>query len=320
MCYSVAAAIYISGNLPLYLDASIDGICVDWSLNKHQLARCGAVLCVHSYGVINNIGSLRKICDELCLPLIEDCAVAQASRYDSGEPVGSAGDICILSFGAGKIISAGHGGALLTSDQDIALNANMHTQRLSISNKRSAFKVDRLSSYHTSLYNSLFLGGSYSEIPARFKGMCLEVTRRAISAFDPEYLPTLGDLLADLEEVSQVHLKNFNSHRERLFGYIKSGYVSCMDLPDGSVPWRFNLTLPNRDRYLKKLLTQRKPISSWYPPVDMFFSRREKSMVSTPNIDTYASTVINLWVNNTVREDYFEFIEKSIAEHLSSPG
>ena len=72
------------------------------------------MIAVHGYGSTCDIQSIINICRDKHIPLIEDLAVAQGATVDL-RPVGSFGDLSVVSFGSGKIIDVGHGGAVFTS-------------------------------------------------------------------------------------------------------------------------------------------------------------------------------------------------------------
>lgn len=85
--------------------------------------RTKAVIVTHLFG--NPVDAIRiaDICETHGIILIEDCSHAHASRIGQ-KHVGTFGDAAIYSIGAGKMVSGGHGGLLVTHDsvvRDIAL-------------------------------------------------------------------------------------------------------------------------------------------------------------------------------------------------------
>jgi perosamine synthetase len=72
------------------------------------------------YGMIIDWDAARRVADELGAPLIEDAAQAHGSNW-RGRPVGSTGDMSILSFGRGKGWTGSGGGALLARGAGTAL-------------------------------------------------------------------------------------------------------------------------------------------------------------------------------------------------------
>lgn len=82
-----------------------------------------AVIVTHLFGNPVDMDRISRICASRKILLIEDCSHAHASHI-AGRPVGTQGDGAIFSIGAGKMISGGHGGLLVTKDsvvRDLAL-------------------------------------------------------------------------------------------------------------------------------------------------------------------------------------------------------
>lgn len=85
---------------------------VDDLINKIT-PRSKAVIIQHTFGSPDNLTRIQKLCRQHRLVLIEDCAHAFGATYQ-GKPVGSFGDLTVLSFGRDKVISSVFGGALLS--------------------------------------------------------------------------------------------------------------------------------------------------------------------------------------------------------------
>lgn len=80
--------------------------------------RTRAVIASHLHGGIVNMPRLRSLADSHRVAIIEDaCQNPGATVF--GRRAGTWGDIGILSFGGSKLLSAGRGGALITSRTDI---------------------------------------------------------------------------------------------------------------------------------------------------------------------------------------------------------
>lgn len=71
-----------------------------------------AIVVAHFFGFAADMYGVREIADEYGVSVIEDAA-QQAGASIDGQPLGSFGDLTILSFGRGKGTTAGSGGALL---------------------------------------------------------------------------------------------------------------------------------------------------------------------------------------------------------------
>ncbi len=80
--------------------------------------RLKAILVVHVLGAPADLHSLLEICREEKLYLIEDATESLGSTLDD-RPLGTFGDVGILSFNGNKIITTGQGGALITNRKKI---------------------------------------------------------------------------------------------------------------------------------------------------------------------------------------------------------
>lgn len=109
------------GARPVLIDTQADS----WRLDLNQLKRfrkqpdgqaCKAVIASHLYGELHDSASIRKFCDEHSLWYVEDACQVIGAEATTGGFVGQQGHATILSFGGGKLISAGRGGCLLTAD------------------------------------------------------------------------------------------------------------------------------------------------------------------------------------------------------------
>ena len=77
-----------------------------------------AVIAVDFTGQAVEFDSIRKICDEHNLVLIEDGAHSIGTKYN-GKSVGSLADMTIFSFHPVKTVTAGEGGAVLTNSKEL---------------------------------------------------------------------------------------------------------------------------------------------------------------------------------------------------------
>jgi dTDP-4-amino-4,6-dideoxygalactose transaminase len=122
----VASAIGVlrAGATPVYVDCDETTYLVD--LEKASSAvtpRTRALLAVHLYGRLCDPAALLSFCDAHRLVLVEDAAQAHGARTASGR-AGSIGRAAAFSFYPGKNLgAAGDGGALTTSDPDVAARA-----------------------------------------------------------------------------------------------------------------------------------------------------------------------------------------------------
>jgi dTDP-4-amino-4,6-dideoxygalactose transaminase len=122
------AITYVAAD-PVFVDSDWSSWNMDPNLLRDYLQKCRrenrlpkAVLSVDIIGQCCDYDSIRSICDEFSLPLIEDAAEALGATYH-GLPAGSFGDIACFSFNGNKIITTSGGGMLVTNRGDWAAQA-----------------------------------------------------------------------------------------------------------------------------------------------------------------------------------------------------
>jgi perosamine synthetase len=94
--------------------------------------RTKAVIVVHLYGNVCDMGPLMALCQQHGLPLIEDAAEALGSSWH-GRRAGSMGTFATFSFHGTKTMTAGEGGMFVTQDAalyDKVLTLSNHGRRL----------------------------------------------------------------------------------------------------------------------------------------------------------------------------------------------
>jgi dTDP-4-amino-4,6-dideoxygalactose transaminase len=91
-------------------------------IEKEITAKTGAVLATHLFGQPCPIRQIAELTRQRKIRLLEDCAHACGVRVD-GKQVGTFGDIGVFSFAEGKNMPCFGGGAIVTSDDDIAQRA-----------------------------------------------------------------------------------------------------------------------------------------------------------------------------------------------------
>jgi dTDP-4-amino-4,6-dideoxygalactose transaminase len=113
---ATASAVLATGALPVLVDVDRDTLCIDPKLAEAAItARTKAIAAVHMGGNPADLDALSELCKKHGLALIEDCAHAHASEW-RGRRVGSYGTAGTFSFQSGKLMTAGEGGIVITSD------------------------------------------------------------------------------------------------------------------------------------------------------------------------------------------------------------
>lgn len=113
---ATAAAIQEAGARPVFVDVEPDSGNLDAEQVEAAITpRTRAILAVHLYGLMCDMGKLREIADRHSLALIEDAAHCIEGERDGVKP-GQLGDAACFSFFATKNMTCGEGGALVCRD------------------------------------------------------------------------------------------------------------------------------------------------------------------------------------------------------------
>lgn len=118
---ATAEAVSLVGATPQFVDVDRDTQVVDAGLIEAGLGpSVRAVIVVHLFGRTVDIAPILALAGEHGIPVIEDAAQAHGARYQ-GRRVGSLGDVGCFSFYPSKNLGGwGDGGAVTTSDADLA--------------------------------------------------------------------------------------------------------------------------------------------------------------------------------------------------------
>ena len=118
-CFSVPSAV-VRARLSVAL-CDVDPLSFDLDYDQLTQMADSTVLCVlatHLLGIGVDVPRIVEICRQRGIFVVED--VAQAFGGDcEGKPFGTMSDVAFLSFGRGKNISCGSGGAILSNDDRI---------------------------------------------------------------------------------------------------------------------------------------------------------------------------------------------------------
>lgn len=110
-----AAAVLLEGGVPVFVDVREDTLCIDVSLVEAAITeRTRAIIPVHLAMRFADMDALASIARRHGLVIIEDCAHAHGGRW-KGRGAGSMGDLGCFSFQSSKLMTAGEGGAVITS-------------------------------------------------------------------------------------------------------------------------------------------------------------------------------------------------------------
>ena len=139
-CVAIPNAINWAGAKSVFVDTRKNGFNLSLKDLKTKITKNSKVLIIqHTFGHPDKLKAIKKICQKHNLILIEDCAHTLGVKLDQ-KPIGSFGDLTILSFGRDKAISSVFGGALLTNSRPLANKINKHYSKLKYPSRFWIFK------------------------------------------------------------------------------------------------------------------------------------------------------------------------------------
>lgn len=108
-----------AGAIPVFCDVTDDHTIDPECMEALITSRTKAVIVVHLYGVVADMGPIMKIAEKHNLKVIEDCAQCFGGEY-KGIKAGMIGDIGCFSFCQSKhFTTGGEGGMVVTNDEDL---------------------------------------------------------------------------------------------------------------------------------------------------------------------------------------------------------
>jgi dTDP-4-amino-4,6-dideoxygalactose transaminase len=115
-----AAAVLFSGAAPIFIDVDPDSYCLDHRLIEAAITpRTRAIIPVHLGFRFADMDRIMEVAARHNLFVLEDCAHAHGGKW-RGKGAGSIGHAGSFSFQTSKLMTAGEGGIVLTSDIDLA--------------------------------------------------------------------------------------------------------------------------------------------------------------------------------------------------------
>lgn len=116
---ATAASVVDVNAVPILVDVCQDSWCIDPAKIEDAITpRTKAIIPVHLYGSFADMDAITEIAAKYNLRVIEDCAHKHGGEWN-GKKAGSIGDIGSFSFQLSKLMTAGEGGALTTSDPQL---------------------------------------------------------------------------------------------------------------------------------------------------------------------------------------------------------
>lgn len=308
VCLNIPLAIKYTSAKPIYCDIDEKSLGLSADVLHATIEAPDAVLAVHAYGNVCDIQSIADFCQTKSIPLIEDVAVAQGALTRDNRPAGSFGTASIVSFGRGKIVDIGGGGAVMTNDPALAREIGARLQALPLRSSIDEQKIDQFSSLHTQLYNQHY-GKDLRDHLRHFVARAAELRGPTLTNFSwsrDAAARGVEELPRNLNRRRELARYLFN--RLPRFGDIR---FDPRQLEEAAI-WRANLfSSSHRNKLLRSMLAEGLKISSWYPPAQDFLE--DGDMGQTPFARKVGAEILNVWINEEVDAAYLDAVISKIA-------
>lgn len=114
-------AVLYTGARPVFADIDPDTFLIDpTDIERKITPKTKAIMAVHLYGQVCNMGAIMKIAKKHNLYVLEDCAECYLGTDDQGRIGGTIGHVGSFSFENSKHLSTGDGGILITDEEILA--------------------------------------------------------------------------------------------------------------------------------------------------------------------------------------------------------
>ena len=122
-------AVEAVGARPVLVDVEPDSWCLDVdALTEVRRERIKAVIVSHLHGGLADMSRLIGLARKRSWSVVEDACQQPGARLE-GQPVGTFGDVGVLSFGGSKLLTAGRGGAVLTGNAQTHQRMKVYAER-----------------------------------------------------------------------------------------------------------------------------------------------------------------------------------------------
>jgi dTDP-4-amino-4,6-dideoxygalactose transaminase len=123
--HAALSPLFVLGARPILVDIDRKTRCLDADKIEAAITdKTRAITVVHQWGHPANMDKILAVAARYKLRVIEDCSHAHGSRY-KGKLCGLFGDVSVFSLQTAKMIFAGEGGILITSDPQIYYRATL---------------------------------------------------------------------------------------------------------------------------------------------------------------------------------------------------
>jgi dTDP-4-amino-4,6-dideoxygalactose transaminase len=298
-CYIVLWAALRAGCIPRLVD--VDAHTGMMHVDDVQRAAAdkspGALIPCHLYGLPAPIAALSAWAAAHDSLLIEDAALALGGQIE-GRPAGAWGVASVFSFGLGKLIDQGVGGALLTDDARLAAEVERITRGLPLWDDDRAARTNQWNALYWALHQYETANPGLLDLYPRLYALYGDLAAYRLAAREWEGLP---EQLARLPQNLDARAR-LAEHYDRLLAGLPVRTLAC---PPGSFLWRYSLLVAaeRRDELLAHLWAAGiHDATRWYPALRHMAAALGVVTSATPNADVFCAQIVNLPLDPTLSD------------------
>ena len=298
ICYIVLWGVLQTGNYPVLIDVDPETANISMkSLLSCNITNPAAIIVTHMYGLGAPIAAIMEWAQRTGTRVIEDATLALGANVD-GRPAGSWGELSVLSFGSGKIIDIGLGGALLSDDPVFSRSVEQELGELPTWSKH----LEDLNRQWLEIYWAFHQFEDVNKDLLKLYPGLYQIYNPLTGFQVPEsywdrLLKPLRSLPANLDR------------RRKMTSILESQLAGLpirkLVTPNGSILWKYPLLVSPDDRnHLLDYLWQQDVglATRWYPSIRIMLKAlgTQAPDQETPGADRLAAEIINLCIDSNV--------------------
>lgn len=298
VCEMVYPIVVMAGFKPIFYD--VNAVTGNASLENIKTAYSGnetVLLAVHNFGSPLEIEKISSWAAFNTVFLIEDVCNAYGAKYNN-TILGYWGDASIFSFGHAKILDLGIGGGAIIKNEFLRIQVRRFIDSLETYSILHKTKNIEFQEYLREVRKDL-----NKQTPEVYIPLYQEYVKYLLYKICPETKLFLKKQIRKGAAFVEDRRKKAALYREQ----VHSDRVEHIPEIEGQVYWRYNLLTDEsaRAELLDLLWANKIPASSWFPPIDVLFTKgvtKEKF----PGGNSFANRVINLFVDPGITQDHIE--------------
>ncbi len=260
-------------------------------IEKLITKRTKAIVAVHYAGIACEIGRIQKICKKYELFLIEDTAHSIGCIYQK-KPLGSFGDLAVISFHESKNIQCGEGGTLLINNKSLLAKADFVSN---IGTDRTNFNKGLVNKW---IWYQLGKNFKLSELQAAF----------------------LYSQLQEMKKVNRNRKKTWNYYYQLISEFLPQGKLPFVPSNVSHNAHLFYLILENPQQRKKMIaFLKSKGIQAvfHYQPLHQApFWKGKYANIHLPVTEKIAETILRLPLFYDLKKEEIEYIVKNIKKSI----